>query len=152
MSIDYLQTKGDGTTTTMMFSESLAALFWAYPLSEYSNTNDANFHFGFTWVQPADVAANRSLRINGVKGTPTDYSTLGEMQGFIDAPESDIQNPRPGVPSSNHPGGVNVAYVDKHVSLLSDQVDPFVFAQLMTSNHRQSNLQGDKDAPAPQQP
>jgi prepilin-type N-terminal cleavage/methylation domain-containing protein/prepilin-type processing-associated H-X9-DG protein len=153
MTIDYLQTKGDGTSQTMMYSESLAALFWAYRPDEYSTTGDASFHFGFNWVLPVDVASNTSLRVNGVKSTPT-YSTLAEMSdpSIFDAPATDTTNPRPGIVSSYHPGGVNVAYVDKHVSLLSDQVDPFVFAQLMTSNHKASEPDlGEKDAPSPPQ-
>jgi hypothetical protein len=39
--------------------------------------------------------------------------------------------------------------MDKHVSLLDDQIDPFVFAQLMTSNHKLSSLPGDATAPPP---
>jgi type II secretory pathway pseudopilin PulG len=151
MTFDYIQAKGDGLTSTMMFSESLAALYWAYTrdgINDYSSTNDASFHFGFNWVLPADIGSNTSLRINGVRITPT-YTNFSEMEAFIDAPVSEQQNPRPGILSSNHPGGVNVAYMDKHVTLLDDQIDPFVFAQLMTSNHKASSLPGDGTAPPP---
>jgi prepilin-type N-terminal cleavage/methylation domain-containing protein len=148
MTFDYIQAKGDGLTTTMMLSESLATLYWAYPLEEYEMTNDANFHFGFTWVLPAQIAANRTLRINGVRTSPT-YTRIADMVSFLDADETVIDNPRPGILSSNHPGGVNVAYMDKHVALLDDQIDPFVFAQLMTSNHKLSSLPDDGRAPPP---
>jgi hypothetical protein len=148
MTFDYIQAKGDGLTGTMMMSESLAALYWAYTLDEYSSTDDASFHFGFNWVLPDDIASNTSLRINGVRVTPT-YTRFAEMRDYIDSPATDIQNPRPGILSSNHPGGVNVAYMDKHVALLDDQIDPFVFAQLMTSNHKASSLPFDGTRPPP---
>lgn len=151
MTFDYIQAKGDGLTSTMMMSESLAALYWAYTqdgINDYSSTNDASFHFGFNWVLPDDIRANTSLRINGVRATPT-YTNFSDMEGFLDTPATDNLNPRPGILSSNHPGGVNVAYMDKHVSLLDDQIDPFVFAQLMTSNHKASSLPFDGTRPPP---
>jgi prepilin-type N-terminal cleavage/methylation domain-containing protein/prepilin-type processing-associated H-X9-DG protein len=152
MTIDYLQTKGDGTSNTMMYSESLATLYWAYRPDEYGTTEDASFHFGFNWVTPADIATNPLLRINGVKASPN-YGRIADMQNNLTLPTTDTETPRPGILSSYHPGGVNVAYADKHVSLLSDQIDPFVFAQLMTSNHKLSDLQGDAtQPPPPQQP
>ncbi len=148
MTIAYIQ-QADGTSQTLLYGESLAALYWAYPLNEYSSTEDRSCHFGFTWVQPQLIGTNRSLRINGVRALPT-YTQFSEMAALIDLAPGDVpENPRPGVLSSNHPGGVNVAYVDKHVSLLNDQIDPFVFAQLMTSNHKMSNLENDATATPP---
>jgi prepilin-type processing-associated H-X9-DG protein len=47
---------------------------------------------------------------------------------------------RYGYPSSNHAGTVNVAYGDGHVDILVDTLDPRVYAQLMTSNMKRSNL------------
>lgn len=148
MTFAYLQAKGDGLTGTMMLSESLAALRWAYLPDEYGDANDASFHFGFNWVLPADIATNPSLRVNGVRVTPT-YDKFADMESLLDAGAAVIDNPRPGILSSNHPGGVNVAYMDKHVSLLDDQIDPFVLAQLMTSNHSASSLPRDAVEPPP---
>jgi prepilin-type N-terminal cleavage/methylation domain-containing protein len=142
MTIAYIQAKGDGTTKTLMLSESIAALFWGYPSEEYSQTNDASFHFGFTWVQPQAVITDPKLRINGAKNPPT-YSTLGEMKDYLTFSPSggpDDLNPRPGIASSNHSGGVNAAFVGGNVSFLNDQMEPFVYAQLMTSNHKASDL------------
>ncbi|QDT71462.1 DUF1559 family PulG-like putative transporter [Lacipirellula limnantheis] len=142
MSIAYLQGKGDGTTKTMMLSESLAALYWGYPEStnDYTTATDANFHFGFTWEQPTDVANNLRWRMNGTKGSP-DYASFVNMTKEVTSPKtSEPLNPVPGMPSSNHPGGVNAAFVAGQVAYVSDQIDPLVYAQLMTSNHKQSEL------------
>ncbi len=140
MSIAYIQAKGDGTTKTLMLSESLAALYWGYPSNEYGQTTDANFHFGMTWVQVGAIQSDTKLRINGAKATPT-YSTLGEMKDWLTGSggPNDL-NPRPGIASSNHSGGVNAAFVAGNVVFLNDQMDPVVFAQLMTSNHKLSDL------------
>jgi prepilin-type processing-associated H-X9-DG protein len=142
MTIAYIQAKGDGTTKTLMLSESLATLFWAYPSAEYGSTLDASFHFGFNWVQPSKVVNDPRLRINGARVSPQ-YTTLDEMKNYLtgDGSQNDL-NPRPGLPSSNHSGGVNAAFIDGHVVFLNDQMEPQVYAQIMTSNHKQSDLFG----------
>jgi prepilin-type N-terminal cleavage/methylation domain-containing protein len=140
MTLAYVQSKGDGTTNTMMLTESLAALTWEYQGTDYTTTPDASFHFGFNWVQPTQVASNTSLRVNGIKSNPQ-YSTFSDMTNEFKTPTTtDPPNPVPGMPSSYHPGGVNASFLDSRVVLISDQIDPVVYAQLMTSNHKQSDL------------
>jgi hypothetical protein len=150
MTIAYIQSKGDGTSKTLMLSESLAALYYSYRSEDYTTTPDANFHFGFCWVQPAAVGNDIGLRINGSKAVPN-YSTFGSTGGgmgsFVTAdppgsiiPSDGEETPRPGIASSFHPGGVNAAFVGSQVSFITDQIEPFVFAQLMTSNRKQSGL------------
>ena len=144
MTFAYIQSKGDGLTATMMLSESLAALFWTYPQSEYSTTTDASFHFGFTWEQPTAVASDTKRRLNGAKD-PVTYTTLDEMTDMVQAEQPTLPNPpdtnqRPGLPSSFHSGGVNVAFCGGNVVFIADQIEPLVYAQLMTSNHKQSEL------------
>lgn len=155
MTIAYIQAKGDGTSKTLGVSESLAALYWTYrfddPFEDYYSTPDASFHFGFNWVPPTDVADDSKLRINGSKDA-VDYSKFSEMsnakylKGSTATPDL-FQ--RVGILSSNHSGGVNAAFIDGHVVFLNDQMDAFVFAQLCTSNHKQSDLQGDATKPEP---
>ncbi len=147
MSIAYIQGKGDGTTKTMMLSESLASLYWCYlEENDYTTAKDAGFHFGFGWEQPADVANDTKLRINGVKDPPqyTNFSdSTGGMTKAVKDEQPNIQEDtfaRPGIASSNHPGGVNAAFVAGQVVFISDQIEPLVYAQLMTSNHKQSEL------------
>jgi prepilin-type N-terminal cleavage/methylation domain-containing protein len=157
MSIAYIQSKGDGTTKTLMFSESLAALHYSYRTTtgDYNDTPDANFHFGFTWVQPTHVVFDPRLRLNGNKEIPT-YTSFEEMEdpalAKIDEPSATLsppdepELPRPGIASSFHPGGVNAAFVGSQVSFITDQVDPLVYAQLMTSNRKQSGLRANCDS------
>jgi prepilin-type N-terminal cleavage/methylation domain-containing protein len=148
MSMAYVQSKGDGTSNTMMLSESLAALYWGYlNSSDYNSTPDASFHFGFNWAQPSILTSNPRWRINGVKN-PASYTTFDANSGmtkeFMNQQNASYQMdplpPVPGMPSSYHPSGVNAAFLDSRVVFISDQVDPFVYAQLMTSNHKQSDL------------
>ena len=156
MSIAYLQGKGDGTTKTMMLSESLTSLHWAYTqgnfsggTNDYTGTPDDAVHFGFTWVNPQDVVTDNLLRVNGTKNVPT-YSSFQEMTTKTNTPDSDPAiTVRPGLASSNHPGGVNTAFVGGQVTFLADQIEPFVYAQLMTSNHKASDLPGDASQPEP---
>ena len=145
MTIAYLQAKGDGTTKTMMLSENMNALHWGYSnTTDRSSTKDAKYHFGFCWEQPKaiidDLAAASAnpdpksdvqfRRINGQREAD-DYSSVSEMV-FND-----------GFPSSNHPSTVNAAFVGGQVVGISDQIDNVVYGQLMTSNHKKSDL---KDA------
>lgn len=152
MSFAYVQGKGDGSTKTMMLSESLGSLYWGYRSpNDYSSTKDQPYHFGFGWERPAKVAGDLKLRINGAK-EPITYSAFGgsgesAMDGVYGSPTE--LNQRPGLPSSNHPGGVNVAFMAGQVALVNDQIDPFVYGQLMTSNHKQSDLPTDKNSTEP---
>jgi len=148
MSFAYLQGKGDGTTKTLMLSESIGALHWGYKdSSDYMSVKDKPYHFGFMWERPEILAASNAdtkLRVNGSKDPPT-YSTFAQMdQTYNTNPltSTDLLQ-RPGMPSSNHPGGVNAAFVGGQVRLISDQIALLVYAQLMTSNHKQSDLPTD---------
>ena len=154
MSFAYLQGKGDGTTKTLMVSESLGALFWGYRTQDdYTNVRDQPYHFGFMWERPTVLTgtnADLKLRVNGPKDPPT-YSTFTDMDAVYNQTGLNATDlvQRPGIPSSNHPGGVNVGFVGGQVQLLSDQIEPFVYAQLMTSNHKQSDLATDATATEP---
>jgi prepilin-type N-terminal cleavage/methylation domain-containing protein len=153
MTVAYLQ-KGDGMTKTLMLAESTAALYWAYPASDYSTTPDASFHFGFGWEEPEAVRQDPKKRINGYRD-PTIYTTFEEMTKLKkDDEPTTLPNPpdpfvRPGIPSSNHSGGTNVAFMAGHVDFIVDQVEPFVYAQLCTSNRKESELPGDRTEPEP---
>ena len=46
-------------------------------------------------------------------------------------------------------GQFNTAFAGGQVVFIADQIEPFVYAQLMTTNHKQSELPGDKDQPEP---
>ena len=138
--IAFLQSKGDGTSQTLMLSENVRAVHWAFldevEYADVGGTIDQKYHFGFTWEQPdavADALANNipgigERRINGGTGQQGDYESIRDIRR------------NDGFPASNHPGGVNVAFVGGVVRFLSEQVDLRVYAQLMTSNRRKSDL------------
>ncbi len=126
----------DGTTKTMMLSENKNATHWGY--FNAAGEPDQKYHFGFCWEQPQNVINALSSssgaefrRINGgIENdpnvtAPTDVSEMGPNFGF---------------PSSNHPGGVHVAFVGGNVELISEDVSFQIYAQLMTSNAKKSDL------------
>jgi len=77
MTMSYLQSKGDGATSTLMLSESLKAVHWAFVDEiEYTDdgpTIDEKWSFGFTWAQPNlvthaianNIPNTKGMRING---------------------------------------------------------------------------------------
>ncbi|MCH7753288.1 MAG: DUF1559 domain-containing protein, partial [Planctomycetes bacterium] len=162
MTVAALQ-KGDGMTKTMMLSENLNATHWGYFSSTgVTDVPDAKYHFGFCWEQPEAVIASltspldppdlerepRFRRINGVK-EPLFYSEIDPAMAQSDGTSNY------GFPSSYHPGGVNVAFVGGQVVFVADQIDAFVYAQLMTSNQKRSDLRNvdgtkfERELPAP---
>jgi len=145
MTIAYIQAKGDGTTRTMMLSENMNATHWGYidPINGGANTtSDEKYHFGFCWEQPEAIIDSlaspetqpnfateaRFRRFNGLRELLNESSITTNMTTNY------------GFPSSNHPGGVQVAFVGGQVQFVTDQIDNLVYAQLMTSNHKKSDL------------
>ena len=139
MTLAYIQSRGDGSTATLMFSESVRTVRYGYagapkgPKDEYDETADAKYHFGFTWVQPKHtigidpLSFADELRING-RDTASNYEGVSQMMD------------RDGFPSSQHGDGVNAAFVAGHVRFLAEKIDPVVYCQLMTSSHKESTL------------
>jgi prepilin-type N-terminal cleavage/methylation domain-containing protein/prepilin-type processing-associated H-X9-DG protein len=148
MSISYISSN-DGTSKTLMLSESLHTWYYAYPQSagtsftsgfnatqDLSPIKDAKHIFGFIWKNnPQGIE-----RINGDKnfdlGTPPASMVDFAAQGT----GSPATYESYGYPSSAHPGGVNVAFCDGHLVLIAETIEPKVYAQLMTSNHKRSKL------------
>ncbi len=129
MTFAYVQSN-DGSTSTLMLAESLRSITWA----RTTPTMDRKWHFGFCWGQPHLVIAGMEEQ-NGYEFAhinsgieEREYGQLSDMTA-ADA-----------FPSSHHPGGVNVAFLGGNVKLLSERIEPFVYAQLMTSNRKTSQL------------
>ena len=129
----YIQSKGDGLTGTILMSENLNALTWGYHLPDDYNTDapDRKYHFGICWEQVETILNNPFRRINGAK---SDTNNTLESDDFANMSED------AGFPSSNHPGGVNVAFCGGAIRFVTDQIEPFVYGQLMTSNSKKSDL------------
>lgn len=140
MTMAYLQAKGDGATKTMMISENMNAVHWGYStMTDRNGTVDAKFHFGFCWEQPAAI-------VDGLKAPSSDPKVGAEERRINGQKEADAYTSvgqmvaNDGFPSSNHPGTVNAAFVGGQVVGINDQIDNVVYGQLMTSNHKQSDL------------
>jgi prepilin-type N-terminal cleavage/methylation domain-containing protein/prepilin-type processing-associated H-X9-DG protein len=157
MSLNYVQSN-DGQSKTLMLSENLHTWYWAYDTAQdaagqynqaaASAIQDRPHLFGFIWRNaPTDNPLSAWERINGDRyynqaDEPTmmlDYSE-GQQSGSI----GDRPHPAPyedyGYPSSNHPGGVNVAFCDGQVFFMRENIDPKVYAMLMTSNRNRSDF------------
>jgi prepilin-type processing-associated H-X9-DG protein len=157
----------DGTSKTLLASESSRVWFYAYdgdsgptaPSAEFepgyaisgslvkdvSPIIDTKHIFGFVWKNDAAGAE----RINGDKNfdrltNPGDIPanmaqfamvSSGSVPGFVAAFYESY-----GFPASNHPNGVNVAFCGGQVDFMAENVEPRVYAQLMTTNRNRSNL------------
>jgi prepilin-type processing-associated H-X9-DG protein len=146
-----VQAQGDGSTNTLMFAEGLNALYWTHVGGD---SPDKKWHFGFCWEQPDLIAAAEE---DSVSSPSLDrdrefraINRLREVRGYGSLGEKAENS---GVPSSNHPGGVNVAFCGGAVRFLSDRISPVVYAQLMTSVRKRSDLVvdgiPDRDLPVP---
>ena len=141
VTLKYLQSH-DGAARTILLSENKHALHWGYTtLDEQQNLPDQKYHFGFCWEQPKTVIED--IQKN-------EYCSAHRINGKMDGNDPmsfQSMTPDNGIPASFHPGGVHVAFVAGNVQLLSDRVDPFVYAQLMTSNSKESDLLSTDDKP-----
>lgn len=133
----------DGTTKTLMLSESLHTFYWTYETVQGTTTSyaqndsstikDTKHLFGFIWKNQPGTQE----RINGDKNY--DQPSPGapaSMLAFSDASKYESY----AYPSSNHPGGVNVAFCGGTIRMMADSIDPVIYGQIMTSNARKSNL------------
>ncbi len=118
----------DGMTTTLMLSENLDH-------GQYSDVFEQSL--GMIWdidskVQTATKAGDplratptkASYRINSPRGTgqPRVRTTAGKASDSYDYAR----------PSSSHPGGVNMVYLDGHISFTKSSIEYFVYCLLMT--------------------
>lgn len=110
-------TQRDGLDATLMLSENIDARRWSS-----KETADLAFVIGRGQLQFAsDPVGPTALLIN-----PFELGPFKPNAGM---------GPRPGkspVPSSWHPGAVNVVYCSGRVQALSDQIDPLVYERLLT--------------------
>jgi prepilin-type N-terminal cleavage/methylation domain-containing protein/prepilin-type processing-associated H-X9-DG protein len=139
----------DGTTKTLMLSENLHTLYWCFEPTTQSGTNgyvqndgsqvpDTKDLFGFVWKNHPTV----NDRINGDKNydkaSPPDKVNPSNPQLAFASDATTYETYA--YPSSNHPGGVNVAFCGGAIRMMAESVDPVVYGQIMTSNARKSNL------------
>ena len=138
----------DGASKTLMLTENLHAWYWTYDIvanpagvgsaqNDDSQIKDTKHLFGFVWSnEPQGVE-----RINGDKN----YDQSNPPLDMVEYANIELGYESYGFPSSNHPGGINVAFCGGQVVFMAESVDPRIYAQLMTSNAKRSTLTG----PAP---
>jgi prepilin-type processing-associated H-X9-DG protein len=146
-----IQAQGDGSTNTLLFAEGLNALHWTFVAGD---THDEKWHFGFCWEQPDAIAkAQQNAPSNPDERDHPGFRFINGVRELLPANHVGEKSPNAAIPSSNHPGGVNVAFVGGQVILLSERISPTVYAQLMTINHKLSDLEvndvKDRDLPMP---
>jgi prepilin-type N-terminal cleavage/methylation domain-containing protein/prepilin-type processing-associated H-X9-DG protein len=133
MSLGYIQAN-DGTSKTFMLSENMHAWYWCYGPVDDKSVEDTKHIFGFVWKnQPSEIE-----RINGDRyfdqanpGAPPDFKSWADRGNGYESY---------GYPSSNHPGGVNMAFCGGQIVFVADTIDPLVYAQLMTPNRNRSSV------------
>lgn len=118
----------DGAANTMLLSENVQAGPWwmAPPMNDAGWPLATERALGFVWspeLDPGDATrpARRERQINFGRGHR--LSPINQKYDMAYAR-----------PSSNHPGGVNVAFADGHVQFISEKIDYRVYCQLMTSD------------------
>jgi prepilin-type processing-associated H-X9-DG protein len=146
-----IQAQGDGSTHTLMFAEGLNALQW---MLYGGDVQDKKWHFGFCWEQPEliqEALTNSTSQPEPM--TSAQFRIVNGVREMFWKDHVGDKGPNSAFPSSLHPSGVNVAFVGGQVVFLSEKIDPVVFAQLMTSNSKQSDLvvngRADRDLPKP---
>jgi prepilin-type N-terminal cleavage/methylation domain-containing protein/prepilin-type processing-associated H-X9-DG protein len=139
MSLGYVQAN-DGTSKTFMVSENLHAWYYSYGLANDDSTiRDTKHLFGFVWKnQPGQTE-----RINGDRYFDHAQPIPQNMDQFAavgSGSQPPFQYESYGYPSSNHPGGVNIAFCGGQITFVAETIDPLVYGQLCTPNRNRSSL------------
>ncbi len=133
-SIDVVSS-ADGATNTLAFTEKCGSLIPATTR--------------YTSIPPVISAVtglvpNTNLVGAGATGVVAGFGLLGAPNPSITPKMINSSDSGPSVgqigyeslPSSNHPGGVIASFCDGHTQLVKDNISPWVYAQLMTSDSR----------------
>lgn len=155
LSLDYVVSH-DGASNTMMLSENVHAVSWAYDdqgfgpasagepdtasgcIDDVGGLSDRQYYFGFFWRNTYDSDGNSNLRTRTLSGQSV---TIDRINALKNEPQPEVMTDLTneyGYPSSLHPGGVNVTFCDGRVIFLTDSIENDVYIQLMTSNAKAS--------------
>ena len=120
-------TGGDGTSNTLAFSEKASST-----VVSQAKWGDLSAGGAFDWTSAYNYpgfgmpAATFTTNISGSPSVsdkvvnPSSAATVGNY----------------GLPSSAHPSGVMATFCDGHVAFVRDNISPWVYAQLVTSDSR----------------
>jgi prepilin-type N-terminal cleavage/methylation domain-containing protein/prepilin-type processing-associated H-X9-DG protein len=118
--------KNDGTTSTLLLSENVNAISW--PMLEEGATTMVWTPYE-RWL-PLDEKGQQYAINKGHEQLLDDQL----LEFARNNPQELLKYARP---SSNHSGGVNAVFCDGHATYLSDDIDTWVYAQLLSvSNPR----------------
>jgi prepilin-type processing-associated H-X9-DG protein len=133
-SIDVISS-ADGATNTIAFTEKCGSLIAA--TTRYNA------------IPPRIPTAGTLSPTNLIGSAATDvvagFGLFGTLPAsprpqMINSTSSGTTNTDPigfeSLPSSNHPGGVIASFCDGHTQLVNDNISPWVYAQLMTSDSK----------------
>jgi uncharacterized protein DUF1559 len=134
----------DGTSNTLMAAESLEPAYsawldgqstWlvaAWPGNKVMPTAEPNVANGgvpiLSWSDKDKKTARVAVNLRERNGQPKTYLAVGRWSGSKE---------RRYAASSNHPNVVGHAYADGHVEMISTNVDPNIYIQLVTRAGRE---------------
>ena len=129
--VDYVS-NGDGASNTLVLTEKCGTRVTKLP----------------KWSNQISVPPANPISLTDVSATSSTYSSIPVFL-FAGSAATTAWTPPSGVvgssnttddrfPSSNHPGGVGVAFCDGHVLFLKSSVDITTYVQMMTSSSEQS--------------
>ena len=124
MTLASVQSQGDEATNTLMFAEGVNARVWTGITQP-----DKKWHYGFCWEDPQAVANAATSSDSLDLAVDKQYRMMNAIRELLPDYKGD-KAPNTGFASSHHPRGVNVAFSDGHVILLSDTISPIVYAHL----------------------
>ena len=133
----------DGASNTLMISENVAAFQYTYLNNtdmpkQFSTATSAECSTGFVWDAKnvaSHVTPTDARKINGVNpgdkkfNYQIDQTNFGSTYSYYYAR-----------PSSYHTGGVNVAMCGGEVFFMRDDIDYWVYEQLMTPDGKHSDM------------
>lgn len=138
------QSISDGTSNTIAIAETIEPGYSAWidgqstwlvaawpgdPKGPTMQPNPANTSTQMVaWSDEDKKTAKVAVNLRNADGSPITYLPQGRWSGSKE---------RKYAASSNHPEGVGHAYVDGHVEMISADVDPNVYIQLVTRNGRE---------------
>jgi len=122
VSPDYVSAN-DGSSMTILLSENIDAGLWIGDNSSFGHAADQG-GVSIVWLNP-----------------PTAQAKINEEVGLAIEGAVAAKYARP---SSNHDGVVVVTFADGHAETLNEEIDPEVYARLMTPNGKEAVINGER--------
>jgi prepilin-type N-terminal cleavage/methylation domain-containing protein/prepilin-type processing-associated H-X9-DG protein len=132
MNLDVISS-GDGTSMTSLFAEKNGSAYSPqayYDIRPQPATDTANYLFspaGYTQQGTGPIPAF------GLPQIPTGTAASPGTGIMINSPNANNDGLW-GRPSSNHPGGILMAFCDGHVTFVRDSIDATTYCHLLTPN------------------